>query len=360
MIKWPFYLNNHDIESQTFIRNSCELQNQWCLENDFESDEKDKEFSIIKEQVKRFQPNLLFIFGVSYYHDKHRLEQLLDQCPSIKIKASWYGAPEGNESKFKDYDLVLTNSIYLKVKLQSLGIKSEVLDHAFEVKTLEYLANIEKHNKAVFIGSVNKSNIGHKERTEIIEYLAQNISKFDILASIYQPAIKEILHYQILEARHEICKWFATLGLTNKKFNIWSDKSILPPNPIIFAKSLIKKLLNPAYGLDMFKIMSSYNISLNGHINITGQTACNMRLFESTGVGCCLLTDNMSDISKFFEPDHEILVYNSKEEALEKSKYLLDNPKEAKRIGQNGQQRTLSQHITEKQVAKLSVILKDI
>ena len=62
----------------------------------------------------------------------------------------------------------------------------------------------------------------------------------------------------------------------------------------------------------MFQKLSSYQIALNYHNKHTGDFACNMRLFEATGLGCALITDHM--ISEYFEHQAEILIYKNKEE----------------------------------------------
>ena len=54
-------------------------------------------------------------------------------------------------------------------------------------------------------------------------------------------------------------------------------------------------------------------------------TAGNIRLFEATGSKCCLLTDYIPGIERYFEPDQEIITFCNKEEAIEKSNYLLQS-----------------------------------
>ena len=85
-----------------------------------------------------------------------------------------------------------------------------------------------------------------------------------------------------------------------------------------------------------------------------------MRLFEATGVGCCLLTDHKSDICSIFEPDVEIVTYSSAEEAISKAKYLIADPKSTQKIALAGQKRTLSGYTAEKQVDHLVYHLKNL
>ena len=66
-----------------------------------------------------------------------------------------------------------------------------------------------------------------------------------------------------------------------------------------------------------------------------------MRLFEGTGLGCCVLTNHNSDISNFFDEDKEIITYKNHQEALEKIKWLLNNEKKLEEISLKGQEKTI-------------------
>ena len=65
------------------------------------------------------------------------------------------------------------------------------------------------------------------------------------------------------------------------------------------------------------------------------------------------------DISEYFEPDYEIVTYKSKEDALEKVNFLLDNRKEREKIALNGQKRTLRDHTLKSRIYEINdIILK--
>ena len=83
-----------------------------------------------------------------------------------------------------------------------------------------------------------------------------------------------------------------------------------------------------------------------------------MRLFEATGMGSLLLTDKKNNLNKLFEIDKEIVTYSCKEEALEKVKYLLENPKKLSEIALAGQERTLKDHTYEIRMKELIEIIK--
>ena len=85
--------------------------------------------------------------------------------------------------------------------------------------------------------------------------------------------------------------------------------------------------------------------------------ANNMRLYEATGMGSLLLTDKKDNLKKLFEEDREIVTYKSKEEALHKYNYLINNPAELANIAKAGQLRTLKEHTYENRIKELIQIL---
>jgi spore maturation protein CgeB len=85
-------------------------------------------------------------------------------------------------------------------------------------------------------------------------------------------------------------------------------------------------------------------VTLNSHIDAAKNWASNMRLFEATGVGTCLLTDWKPNLCKYFDVDREVLTYKSIDEAREKYDWLMDHPREREMIAIAGQKRTLRDH----------------
>jgi spore maturation protein CgeB len=83
------------------------------------------------------------------------------------------------------------------------------------------------------------------------------------------------------------------------------------------------------------------------HIGVAGNFAGNMRLFEVTGVGSCLLTDNKKNLADLFDVGNEIVVYDNPQDCIEKAKWLLENEQERKKIAAAGNKKTLEKHTVE-------------
>lgn len=93
------------------------------------------------------------------------------------------------------------------------------------------------------------------------------------------------------------------------------------------------------------------------HGEVAGNSAGNIRLFEATGMGTCLVTDYKDNIHELFEPEKEIVTYRSAEECIDKIKWLLNHPDDMEKIAKAGQQRTLRDHTIAKRAAQLNEII---
>jgi len=98
------------------------------------------------------------------------------------------------------------------------------------------------------------------------------------------------------------------------------------------------------WGTDMYQVLRRSRITLNSHIDLAGEEAGNMRLFESTGVGAFLLTDFKRNLDTLFAPDREVAVWHTVDDCLDAiGRYLRDD--EARTgIAKAGQMRTTTQH----------------
>lgn len=96
-----------------------------------------------------------------------------------------------------------------------------------------------------------------------------------------------------------------------------------------------------AWARDMYEILRRSKITLNKHIDIAENMANNMRLYEATGMGAALVTDNKANLGEIFTPDEQVVAYNSAPDCVRKIDELLaDEPRRA-RIAGAGQQHAI-------------------
>lgn len=98
------------------------------------------------------------------------------------------------------------------------------------------------------------------------------------------------------------------------------------------------------FGLEMYQVLADSLLTLNSHIDAAGAQAANMRLFEATGMGTCLVTDWKQNLGSLFDLDREIVTYRNPAECCEKIRFLIDHPATRNTIAKAGQVRTLKDH----------------
>lgn len=98
------------------------------------------------------------------------------------------------------------------------------------------------------------------------------------------------------------------------------------------------------FGLDYYELLSRSDVVFNIHSAKSQDTVDNMKMFETTGMGACLLTDTGRNMKDLFEEDVEVVTYRSADEAIEKAKYLIENPEKAREIAAAGRAKTLARH----------------
>jgi hypothetical protein len=99
-----------------------------------------------------------------------------------------------------------------------------------------------------------------------------------------------------------------------------------------------------AFGRPMYEILGRSATTLNVHAPWAGVDANNLRLFEATGMGSLLVTDNRRNLDDLFDVGREVVAYRTPDEAAQLLRQFVENPDEAARIAAAGQRRTLNDH----------------
>jgi spore maturation protein CgeB len=133
----------------------------------------------------------------------------------------------------------------------------------------------------------------------------------------------------------------------------WEAAPVQPVN------TRLRPFLRPAvFGIEMYQVIRDSGVTLNIHADSSPRFASNMRLFETTGAGTCLVTDWRENLPELFTPDEEVVTYRSAAECVEKIRWLLDHPREREEIAAAGKRRTLSQHTFAHRAQELDRIIR--
>jgi hypothetical protein len=158
--------------------------------------------------------------------------------------------------------------------------------------------------------------------------------------------------------------WGASAGVRLKDRVRWALRRLgLQPSPKHRARVLPlrypRRVHAPVFGLDYYRVLAQSKVVLNRHIGFAGTDTSNLRLFEATGMGACLLTDRQQNLSELFEPDVEVATYDGIEECVEKANWLLANDEQRAAIAAAGQRRTLQDHSFERRVRTMAELVAD-
>ena len=122
--------------------------------------------------------------------------------------------------------------------------------------------------------------------------------------------------------------------------------------PVLLPIGFRKSLYPPAYGEKLFEILSQYKFALNVHVGSSGQYAGNIRLFETTGCGVCLITDNKKNMDELFAAD-EVILYSTQDDLTKTIRELIANPMDYEEIAEKGHRRTINDHSYQSRVVKV-------
>jgi spore maturation protein CgeB len=359
-VRWYEMLEEKGVRCIEFVDNLPQVAFKWAKENHFIPKGQNPIMEIGCEMICGFKPDILFTFSPRRFFDNAFINNLLNNLTQKPKLVAWYGANSGNESLFKNFDLTLSNSTELVNNLNKLNISAKILKHSFDPIILEKVntTNVKK-NRIAFFGNLDFKSNDFRDRSELIYQISKEIPSFDIFAEFNRPNLSARAKYFLLGKRSMLAGILKDYFDSNK-LKYWADRCNLPASPWELPRGLVTIIKGAVYGHKMLYKLNSYKIAFNFHNKHTGDCSCNMRIFEATGLGCCLLTDHKSNISSLFELDREVITYKTKDEAIAKANYLLENPVIAKEIGLAGQRKVLSKYTTKIQIDNLHYILNKL
>ena len=111
------------------------------------------------------------------------------------------------------------------------------------------------------------------------------------------------------------------------------------------------------FPLETSKVYNASLVNLNAHHPQTRIAGLNCRSFEILAAGGFELTDYVSGMEELLDPDREVAVYRSPEEAVELTRYYLKEPERRRRIAEAGRRRVLAGHTYHHRMRAMLAIL---
>lgn len=345
---WTHALARFGYEVWEPIANAEPMQKAWASENGVVCQGGNWIHDLTLAQVSAFGPDVVFIDDYAAF-DAGFVRRLRSEVPTIRLVLGWCAAPYEDEAVFSHYDVVLTSIPGAAEHFRRKGHRSAVILHAFDSRILERLdLRGPKRHGLTFLGSVRPGAPHLEERQTLLLELRRR-GGLEVFADVALPAIppsgrKGPLSRIRRLLRRDSGARESGAGQAPAGLSEWAE----------FATGA-----HPArFGLEMFRTLRNSTATFNAHSGFFGEWASNMRLYEATGVGTCLLTDAKQNLGDLFRPDEEVVVYHSVAECLEKARWVRDHPAEREAIARAGQLRTLRDHTFERRAEVLHDVIQ--
>ncbi|WP_024954285.1 glycosyltransferase [Sulfurospirillum arcachonense] len=280
-----FLSNNYEVKH--FFTNKLSLKNTFLksIYKGIKKDDLSLQLDELDNLIKNFKPNIAVFVG-AFFVDK----ELFALCKEKKIITIGWVGDLFYEDKTTYVDILdflyVSDSAFIE-NAKNYGFKNvNLLQFGYD-ENLHINNNIIRNNSINFVGSFTRER----------DLAFQKISNYPM---------------QIHGTKWE------KLNNISQKWNISNKK------------------------VSQQKIVNIYNSTL-ATLNVAQKeniiNMANMRCFEATACGSCLINDNVKDIELCFEPEKEILIYNSLEELEGIVEKLQKDNFFAKKIAKNGEKR---------------------
>ena len=258
---------------------------------------------------------------VVYVQDMHALARPeLDALRAAgRLVAGQIASPPPDDEVIRGYQLVVTSFPHFVERFRALGVESEYLPLAFPETVTERLAErgvstrpqAPRPYRLAFVGALDPHV--HPRGFALLEYVAR-----------VEPM--EVWGYGVERAPRD--------------------------------SPLRRSWRGQAWGLEMYGVLARSRVVLNRHIDAAEGHANNMRLFEATGAGAALVTEQSPNLADLFESDREVATYRDEHEAVAVVRRLLGDDDERRRIASAGQVRTLRDHTYSRRMPALAELLE--
>jgi len=361
---WSVALSRLGHETDEVVANAEAMQKRWAEEKGVTYCDADYLLKIAAAQVKAFQPDILFVNDYVTFTAAF-LRQLKSECRSIRLILGWCGAPYNDPSVFREYNMVLTCIPEFVPQFREKGHRCYHINHAFEGRVLGRIdARSSPNVDFSFIGSIVKLDQFHNERERLLVDLVK-ATGLRIWSDVPRALPQEDRHITVRQWAYDAVQMAQRVGIPRtllsaapfvRKVTRWEARPSLSHN---IDRRIARRARPPVFGLAMFQQLHDSRVALNTHIDASPVSASNMRLYEATGVGTCLLTDWKANLAELFEPDVEVVTYRNSKEAIEKVRYLLGHESERRAIAAAGQRRTLRDHTFDRRAEQLDAIIRE-
>lgn len=310
------YLDENKFATSWFVPQALPLQRAWAMEQNipFPISDNNWRLEMTRQRIENFRPDVLYLPDPVQFPG----EFIASLRHRPRLVMSWKAADLPCDINLAGYDIILSGLPKLLEFAKTRGARKGIV---FKPGMPQWLADaVAGEAKTVdvcFAGSISPTQ--HAKRLAMLDALAQRAAKGAFSLALY----------------------------------VNCNPSIATPAMRPFMKKAV-------FGLAMQKALAEARICVDscggiGILSPQGERAVdlaesdtiNMRLFEATGAGSFLLTENRAGVAKYFTPGKELDVWDDYPGLLNKISYWLEHGEEREEIAKAGKMRCLQEHSME-------------
>jgi len=341
---YPAAFEPMDVRASVLYPNVRSLQLRWASMQKLP--ERTSPDAVLLAQLEQISPEVVFIHQDDLVLRPELHRRIRNRVRSVKLIFAYYGTFSWRLARrVNNLDLLFVPCQWMVDALSSVGIRAARLLHGFGRSVLQDLdVTRERDIPISMVGNLKFVGTYFDYRNTVVEAMIEH-TPLQVWGSVgFGSALQKQKAATSWHANTILRKIGVSRGL-RRKIPLVQWGCDWTQNPLDRAGwNYSDRIHPPAYGPENWDVLSRSRIALNVHADIAREESVNFRLFEATGAGACLLTNYTDDLGKLFRIDEEVVAYKSPSEAVEKARYLLENPDIAERIAQAGHKRTLSSH----------------
>lgn len=287
--EWAFFTNGDDAEIQHFWAREHGLNPRASLAD------------ILRAQIEEHRADVFYNVDATGWPDD--FVKSLPGC--VKCVIGWHALPFQNVS-FAGYDLIVCNFLSVLAGLSREGYRTGYFFPAYDSEMTPFAVREDRPVDVLFVGGYTRR---HKQRSAVLEAVASMADEYNV-----------VFHLD----RSRLCR------LAESPIG-----RLLPLAEHRRPSAVRTVAIEPIFGRDYYRVLSSAKIVLNGSIDMSSSDRGNMRCFEALGSRSLLLTDE-GNYPEGMSDGVTMVTYNSPEHALRQIKTLLDDPNHRSSIAQAG------------------------
>jgi hypothetical protein len=300
-------------EAHDIVINADPMQQRWADARNSTLPENlhERRRDILAAQVDELEPDVVYVFEWSPLGDTF----LAELKSRVRLLVGQLASPLRGDRTYRAYDLMISSWPPIVDYFRKAGVPAEPLKLGFDPRVLGRLGDTSCQHAVTFVGGFAPSHVDR------VEWLERVLKRVDV--DVFGYGIETVPRHSPVREQH--------------RGEVW--------------------------GLDMYRVLAGSRVTLNrhAHVDVRGSASrrfvANMRLYEATGVGACLLTESRESLGELFAPGREVVAYADDGECVEQLRHLLNHEDERAAIARAGQARTLRDHTYTVRMAELSEIL---